>query len=507
MGLKNAKITLLKEEQVLGDNKIDLIGKVGTMCAVTDFAITLGAAVDSSHHVDYDKSLKGRTGFYHLSANDEYFCYNAITPQGNIVHIHTGDEIRPVILFDNIFSIFSFPPNAVKYNNGKSETEYGEYPQYVVSTDIEKKLEQAYLSGTIRKTIKTYTMDSREDTKYEEYEYNGKKYIRTRYRNEESYILSNGKQYKKGDIVWIEISPLTWYVDNDAKLLLSKNTVAYTRLWDGINTNIEINEKIDIFLNTYFKKDIIPSVTKKGLLSRIFNKKNKNTEDKIEQEKVEEIKPIEPRNYIEKLMEDIEYKLNILSERNKNDYLKYKNQYNEILNQQGNVLKLQDLNFDTLAKLLADIETSINFSKKSPVNIINYLDELKKEYINNMTNDSLEKTKVTIDELDELMKSFLLEKDEYDILTQREIIRKISLIYLLELKENIDSIDINNLKNSYINSSIKSIISSINELVHNGLIKLNNPFDIEDLSLENLLNIIKNIEFNKEIKEGIIRKI
>ncbi len=499
MNLKTAKITLLKKEQVSGDTKIDIIEKLGTKCAVTDFAIALGAYVLNSYHADYDNSLKGRASYYYLSANDIYSYFNSVNPWGTIDHAPIEPRacgVRPVILFNHISHMFS---DLVKESSGVFEIEYGEYPQYVVSTDIEKILEKAYLSGTIRKTIKTYTTDSREDTncfspfeatKYEEYEYNGKKYIRMNYRNTDSYTLSNGKQYEYGDIVWIEVSPLIWYVDFETKILLSKNIIASgIRLFDSTKRFETFKEtEMYEFLNTYFKKDIIPSIIKTSLLSRIFNKKNN----------LEKIESIELRNDIEKLMEDIEYKLNVLSERNKNDYLKYKNQYNELLNQQGNVLKLQDLNFYILAKLLADIETSIEFSKKSPVNIINHLEELKQEYINNIMNNNLEKTKVTVDELDELMKSFLLEKDEYDILTQREIIREISILYLFELKENIDLIDINKIKNSYIDSSIKSIISSISELENDGLIKLNNSFDIEDLSLENLLNIIKDIEFNKE---------
>ncbi len=521
MDLKNMKITLPTEKQVFGNNRLYVIKKFKRKCAVTDFAIALGAYASDCYHVYYDDSLKGRTCPYFLASSNDYGDVLIVNQSGYERWDDASEKsngIRPVIPFDDISS---FSSDLVKGSNGDFEIEYGEYPQYVVSTDM--GLEKAYKKGLLRTTGKTYTTDARiyydnsftfKPVEHEEYEYNGKKYVRIYHRGQRYIILSNhnalsnGYEYKTGDYVWIEVSPLIWYVDNDAKLLLSKNIVASgirfcnDRTYNGNFKETEMYE----FLNTYFKKDIIPSViiekpVKSSLLSRIFNKKDKSTEDKIEQEKVEDIKSIEPiesRNDIEKLMEDIEYKLNILRDRNKNAYLKYKNQYNEILNQHGNVLKLQDLNFDTLAKLLADIETSINFSKKSPVNIINYLEELKQEYINNIMNNNLEKTKVTVDELDELMKSFLLEKDEYDILTQREIIRKLSLIYLLELKENIDSIDINKIKKSYINSSIKSILSSISELENDGLIKSNNSFDIEDLSLENLLNIIKNIEFNKE---------
>ena len=39
------------------------------MCAISDFAILLGACVSDDCHVDGDRSLKGRTGWWYLSSS------------------------------------------------------------------------------------------------------------------------------------------------------------------------------------------------------------------------------------------------------------------------------------------------------------------------------------------------------------------------------------------------------------------------------------------------------
>ncbi len=270
MNFDMKKFTLLDEDQVFGSDRIDLISNIGEMCAITDFAILLGAYVSDDYHVDYDNSLKGRTGWYYLSSSDDAGDIRTVTYEGNSECASVGKRsggVRPALPFSTISDI---SPNVVGERNGFLEVEYGEYPQYVVSTSMESELEQAYLSGTIRKTGKTYTTDSRKwnenyspfkAVEHEEYEYNGRKCIRAYYRNTNIYILSNGKQYKYGDNVWIEVSPLKWYVDNDARIMLSKNLIASgLRFCNDYNYagNFK-NTEMYHFLNTYFARDIVPS--------------------------------------------------------------------------------------------------------------------------------------------------------------------------------------------------------------------------------------------------------
>ena len=58
MNTDKVEFTLLSEDQTFGNQWF--YEKIGTMCAISDFAILLGAFVPSSYHVEGDNSLKGR---------------------------------------------------------------------------------------------------------------------------------------------------------------------------------------------------------------------------------------------------------------------------------------------------------------------------------------------------------------------------------------------------------------------------------------------------------------
>ena len=129
--------------------------------------------------------------------------------------------------------------------------------------------------------------------------------------------------------------------------------------------------------------------------------------------------------------------------------------------------------------------------------MIIFEDEIKKD----------EKTKISLDDLDKINELFLRTKDEYDLVKQRKIIRNISFIYLLEVKENIDKIDIERLKISYFADNIKSIVLSINALCELGFIKKDLIIDLNtDLSVDSVLEIIKRIEFN-EFNKGKVKEM
>ena len=117
--------------------------------------------------------------------------------------------------------------------NGTEEVEYGEYPQYAADSRMQSILESEYNKG-MNKTGRSYTFDSVKfndyDTgfnpiTYEEYEYQGKGYIRIRansYFSGNKFKLSNGIEYRDGDYVWVEVSPVTWLIDDRTGILVSK---------------------------------------------------------------------------------------------------------------------------------------------------------------------------------------------------------------------------------------------------------------------------------------------
>ena len=273
MNFNNNEFTLLSDEQTFGSQQIDVIDKMGGMCAISDFAIILGAYVSDDYHVDGDRSLKGRTGWWYLSSFDGDGDVRAVNVAGARKRTHAGKRtgaIRPALPYSNISDI---SPNGVRGREGFLEVEYGEYPQYVVDTSLARTLESNFSAGRIKKTGKTYTTDSRKwnensspfrAQEHEEYEYNGKRYIRTKYINTSSYKLSNGKTYNEGNTVWLEVSPLKWIVDERARLLVSKTCIASGLRFcnDGqYRDNFKSTEMYQ-YLNTYFAKDMVPSVVK-----------------------------------------------------------------------------------------------------------------------------------------------------------------------------------------------------------------------------------------------------
>ena len=154
------EITLLSKEQVFGKHKIDVIERMGTKCAVTDFAILLGAFVSDDYHIADDSSLKGRTGWWHLSSSDGDGDVRDVSKDGDRVWTSAGvrsGAIRPALPYSNISDI---SPNGVRGRSGFLEVEYGEYPQYVVDTSLGRTLDSEFSKGTLRKTGKTYTTDS-----------------------------------------------------------------------------------------------------------------------------------------------------------------------------------------------------------------------------------------------------------------------------------------------------------------------------------------------------------
>ena len=85
----NGEFTLLTADQVFGLNKSELIRDMGSKCALTDFAIILGANGYDWSHVDYDKSLKGRAGWYYLSSTNIKGAVDSVNETGSHDNVFT----------------------------------------------------------------------------------------------------------------------------------------------------------------------------------------------------------------------------------------------------------------------------------------------------------------------------------------------------------------------------------------------------------------------------------
>ena len=170
------------------------------------------------------------------------------------VPTHRNGSIRPVLYlqpaaFDEIVSRCKIPPH-----NGVDRVIFGYYPQQLCDLETDEKMLELLKKNQLTKVSGTYTFNTTNFNSKREvwkphnvYEYEGKKYVAVKFNENEDregrryrrYTLSNGKFLKYGDIGFIQVSPVIWYVDYAAKRLYSeKNLLAgikfsKTRRYDG----------------------------------------------------------------------------------------------------------------------------------------------------------------------------------------------------------------------------------------------------------------------------------
>ena len=220
----------------------------------------------------------------------------------------------------------------------------------------------------------------------------------------------------------------------------------------------------------------------------------------------------EPKKKIERLsqssetmvMDNIEYLLMQLSKVNNEMYHKYLKEYEELLNGLDNqsLLNVRPSTLIGFQTLEANIEIDLFSIKHNANGILEYLTTLQKEYLVNVLTGNDRETSITFLELEKINELFLKTKSRYGLLEQRNVLKKMAFLYLMEIKENIDCIDVKDLENSYFVDSIKAVLVHIDVMRQLGLIKSNVLVELnEDLSISNVLEIIKTLEFNKVSKE------
>ena len=265
--------TFLTGEQCFGNDKLDILKKRGTQAAITDFSILLGAYV-SDYHIDNDSSLEGRTGWYWTKSDDGDNDARVVGGGGSSCYSGVSIRIggaRPALPFSSISSIPTNGESGKRARDGILEVEYGYYPQKAVAKDMQERLERAYKNRTISRTKNSYTTDSvaydNYDTSFQpqahqEYEYNGKRYVRVNansYYDGNYFTLSNGEKYKDGDSVWLEVSPVKWIVDEKSHMMITEKLI-----FAGVQFNKESNyhtedfDKTDIktFMDRYLSRDL-----------------------------------------------------------------------------------------------------------------------------------------------------------------------------------------------------------------------------------------------------------
>ena len=237
--MNSQDLTLLSEGQIWGnssESQLEVIRKYGTKAAITDLCVLTGGYLcrDADCNIDEDRSLTGRTSWFWTRSDDgdnDVRAVNMLGDRYNKCKFTRDGAVRPVLQSSIIFS--QIYPNRVRGYNGTEEVEYGEYPQNAADSRMQNILESEYNRG-MNKTGRSYTFDSVKykdyDTgfkpvTYDEYEYQGKKYIRIKANSDFSgneFKLSNGAVYIDDDYVWVEVSPVKWLIDDRTGILISK---------------------------------------------------------------------------------------------------------------------------------------------------------------------------------------------------------------------------------------------------------------------------------------------
>ena len=259
--------TFLTDEQIFGNDQLDILKKYGTKCAITDFSILLGGYVSELYTSD-GISGKDRAGSWWTKTSFNGIGHLLFPNTFGVVRLDGATRdvgVRPVLSYSSIFSETS----GARLRDGILEVGYGEYPQMIVPQYLATDLEVAHSLGTIKETGKSYTTDSVKCDKVDvpfqprthiEYEYNGKKYIRFVGDSKcHGKVLSDGRTIQSKEVYWVSVEPIIWMIDTKTDLALSKKIIFSGVQFDRQDKNQEDFEQTEIkkFMDTYFAKEIL----------------------------------------------------------------------------------------------------------------------------------------------------------------------------------------------------------------------------------------------------------
>ena len=218
------EVTFLREEDIWGDNALEVIQAYGTKVGISDAAIALGTMMGSG-----TKNSAGvASGFAWSASSLNHACVRTVDYDGDKFNYNPHRRRAagcPALPFSATSLIRPNNVRAMRLANGKTVQicEYGAYPQTVAPKSVRQELEAQYQKNALKTTGKTYTFDSAELDAYNtgftprncaEYSFAGKKYVRIEgkpYDNDS--ILSDGTQVQKGQAYWFEVQPIEWLMD------------------------------------------------------------------------------------------------------------------------------------------------------------------------------------------------------------------------------------------------------------------------------------------------------
>ena len=261
-------VTFLREEDIWGNDALEVIQAYGTAVGISDVAIALGTMMGSG-----TKNSAGvASGLAWSMSSYEYEDVRTVNSHGD-KNCDNPSERRvagcPALPFSTTSKIRPDNVGAMRLANGKAVQicEYGAYPQTVAPKSVSQELEAQYQKNALKTTGKTYTFDSAELDAYStgftprncaEYSFAGKKYVRIEGKPYDSdSILSDGTSVQKGQAYWFEVQPIEWLMD-------PKGTwVARQALFAGIQFDTDssydgnfANTAMYNYLQQYFAKEM-----------------------------------------------------------------------------------------------------------------------------------------------------------------------------------------------------------------------------------------------------------
>ena len=253
--MKNFELTLLTAGQIWGnetEEQLDVLKKYGTRAIVTDLSILEG--IFTPYDFDYNpryqldlNSINTRTSYYWTKSNKDNGNIITCSWNGTEEKDDKADRDKGIRLVLNSNKLFQELYSQKRVgDNDTFEVEYGEYPQTLVDSKEQIKLEKNYLLEQLKKeehrtkmkkTGKVYTFDWLPASPvnfnkpirpicYDELIYKNQKYIR---------LWENCDRY-----LWIKVEPITWLIDEKTRLLISKKI-----LLSGIRFADELSDSSD----------------------------------------------------------------------------------------------------------------------------------------------------------------------------------------------------------------------------------------------------------------------
>ena len=209
---------------------------------------------------------------------DEVGRVRVIDDRGKADNIDVSEQYgaRPALEFSSIFNIPTNGEGVKKAADGVQEVEYGYYPQRATSKGMQEILEVRYRNNLLLKTKNIYTTINYNKHNHlssilnpnQEYEYNGKRYVRIEAdlrklkKGGDTVTLSNGEIYRNGDNVWIEVEPVKWLVDEKTEIMFTEKVIFVGGRFNkkGIYLTKDFDKtEIKKFMDIYFARELVQS--------------------------------------------------------------------------------------------------------------------------------------------------------------------------------------------------------------------------------------------------------